>query len=140
MKPPTATPTVFPKVKVGTPIFRKPTVAQSGSAPIQTRALVPADTDSEATIFCGVTCKNLQELKGQVRLSTGEGGFLYARVKGPVAVGDAVGASPGSDYLIADGEPSIGTAQQAIANTDEKLIRVNIGSGSGGGGVLPVWL
>ncbi len=60
-------------------------------------------------------------------------GRVNVRVKGPVAKGEQVGMAP-------NGTPAVGTALQAVAADEIKLIQVDIGIGGGGGGsVLPRW-
>jgi hypothetical protein len=119
---------------VGTPIRKAPTVAAAGTASTNTIGLHPTAVTSAATVFLGVTVRQSEDAQKPFRIqNTGEG---LARVKGPVAENDVIGlATAGDDntYLVKDGTPSVGRVLQAIADTSVKLVRVQFGSGGGGG-------
>ena len=133
-------------IPVGTPLWKKPTVAgaTSSNQNTLTRVVHPADTSSLTSVFVGVATRHNEPVDGQIPVVSN--GLALVRVLGPIAVNATVGFSAANSYLVAaegdDEAVVVGTAQIAITTADVKLIPVRIsgGSGSGSGSGLPVWL
>lgn len=114
---------------VGTPILRNPTAGV---------ATAPAVVAAADAVFVGVTVRHNEPTGGLLYVA--HTGPTLARVKGPVAVNDAIGASAagGTDfatngaYLTGGAASSVGMALEAITDTSVKTIQVQLGSGGGG--------
>ena len=126
------------KLDAGTPLFAAALDTTSGT-PVNTLATHPLFFDPTVhTVFCGVVVRD-GENAGQPFYVKNSGDTL-CRVRGPVKVGDPLGAAPdyasyNSDgaYLIAGG--TLGIAQQVIADNSIKLIKVRLVVGSPSAGM-----
>lgn len=125
---------------VGTPIWKRPGAgpATTGGSNTETQAIRPAATDATCTVFCGVTVRE-GELEDRPLAVHGRG-LIYARVKGPVGAGEAVGLEPGQDYLVGGAEVMVGTVTQEVTGTGVVLCGVRVGGAVGSGTGEAVWL
>jgi hypothetical protein len=128
---------------VGTPLFSKPNVVESGRM-TNTQAVVPAETTTDHSIFMGVTFRgNAAGTDGEAVPATGAevraakpGGDILVRVNGAAAAGSSVGASPGHDYLVPSGTPTVGTLLQDVPdNAAVYLVRVRTAGAARSGGL-----
>jgi hypothetical protein len=87
------------------------------------------DPDFKSKRFAGVVIPNTT-LKKQVPLATQ--GIVPVLVKGPVESGEVVGCDIGQKFAIAGGERTIGTAIDAIKDSNTMVIRVELSTGAGG--------
>jgi hypothetical protein len=132
-------------VSVGIPIFKPPTDT-STNPPTNTLATYPSDVDpSFDSVFLGVTSTHNQNANGIIYVVTG--GETLAWVQGPIKVNDQIGADPDGyadydttnvAYLMANTQAPVGTAMQAITDTNVHLIKVYLTPGGGSGG--STWL
>jgi hypothetical protein len=134
-------------IDAGTPFFSPPVNATT-SPPSNTLAAYPPNYDPTFhTVFSGVTVRDGELANPNKPFWLKTSGETYARVQGPVAENTSVGAAPNytdysstGAYLIASSSsPSVGVTMQAIADSSIKLIKVNLGASSSGGGGN-VWL
>lgn len=135
-----AVPDLGPTMPIGTVIRKKPTT-MTFSGNTNTVATSPDAISPQDTVFVGVTVRQDEPVDKPFKVQ--RTGLALARVQGPVSVDDSLGlASSATDweYLVKDGTPSVGKAQQEITGETVTLIQVALGSGGGGGEVLPVWL
>ena len=117
----------------GTPLFRDSTTKRVTFPNAYT---VGAGTDPVTLthpIFMGVTTVKNEPAAGPLRTTrTGQGNVIYARVKGPVGVGDAVGTKDVVDYLVASPTIPVGNMQEGWGTTEIRLAQVRVaGAGSG---------
>ena len=129
-------------LEVGTPLFKKEMEVAASSTKLsdETFCIPPEQTGADCVVFVGVTIRGGEPVGAEMPIRrTGE---ALARVMGPVSVGDALGFSAGVDYLVLNGEPSVGTVEQDIAGATVSLVRVYLGGGSPAEAAasIPVWL
>lgn len=120
----------------GTPLFRSATARLPQ---------VPDDDDGFSTIeqpvFCGATVVHNEPANAQVRTTaTGDGGVILVRVKGPVAVNEAVGMPKDNEdeelgscrtYLTTAPKLAVGNALEVVSGAVVKYIQVRT-NGAGG--------
>lgn len=136
--PEPSTPEVLP---VGTPLAVAPAGAgTSGNATVIAPWDMPDRTETDTNpVFVGVTVREAEPVNGR-RLAVQAQGDTYARVLGPVEANEGIGLSllGGTDYetnrayLTSGGQPSVGVALEAIAETEVRLIKVRLGTAGGG--------
>jgi len=81
-------------------------------------------------VFVGVTIRGGEPVGAEMPIRrTGE---ALARVRGAVSIGDTIGFEATRDYLVKNGVPSVGTAEQSVAADTTQLIRVFLGAAVAG--------
>ena len=120
---------------VGTPLFQNGPTAKWPTAPNDS---TPSSTTSP--VFTGVTTMNNEDPTGPVRVSrTGNNGVIFARVKGPVKFGEAVGPAKGDSgaefrtYLVGGPHTAIGNVLASWTGSEIKFVRVQLTGGGAGG-------
>jgi ribosomal protein S28E/S33 len=121
----------------GTPMYREADSRLSLAHGDAVEALNP--------VFQGVTVFDGEKSDGPVRVTaTGDNGTIYARVKGPVKVNDAVGLADSVQTYLETGNKvslTVGNVLEEITGAETRLAPVRVtGAGGSGGEVLPVWL
>lgn len=129
-------------LNAGTPLWSKPAAAGS-TYRTDTLPVLPAASTSEHTLFRGVTVRHNEDETGQVAVQ--QSGRPFARVTGPVAVGEVLVQSAGHDWLVgqdsaADAPPSGFKADEAVAAGALALIPMRAAGSGGGGSDTLVWL
>lgn len=135
-----AVPETGPTMPIGTVIRKKPTTI-GGGANTNTVATSPDAVSPQDNVFVGVTVRQDEPVDKPFKVQ--KTGTALVRVQGPVSVDDSLGLAASTtdwEYLIKDGSPGVGKALQNISADTVQLIQVALGSGGGGGEVLPVWL
>lgn len=121
-------------LSAGTPLFRE----SDGNNAILPNDASPTTVDDP--VFMGVTVVKREPANGPIRTTrTGQGNVVFARVKGPVSNGDAVGISGQAlTYLVTSPKNAVGNCLDKWTDTSIRLARVQV---SGAGGLSgPVWL
>jgi hypothetical protein len=120
----------------GTPLWREST---DKNAALPNNVTPPTLTHP---VFMGVTVMNQEDASGPVRATrTGQGNVIFARVQGPVKVGDAVGiptavdgnSADGLDCLATSPQTSVGNCLESWDTSDIRLAQVRVAGGGGGG-------
>ena len=126
---------------VGTPLVMVPT--SPGAAGNSTAVAPAAVPTAGAKVFVGLTVRHNEPTGGAFRVQ--QSGDGYARVQGPVAVGDGLGLSSagGGDFgtngaYLTKGS-GVGQAIDPITGTAIKLIRVRLSTAKGGGHFRKDW-
>ena len=127
----------FGPLAIGTPLFRESGENLPG---MPDNAEADAGTNHYTQpVFLGVTVVDNEDSSGPVRVtSAGDHGVVQARVKGPVAVNDAVGiaADKGArDYLAGSPGLAVGQALEAITDSAIHFISVRMGVAGKAGGL-----
>ena len=122
------------KVMAGTPLFK-----EAGASVVASPLGTSPPVKLADPVFVGVTVLHNERLDGPLHFTAhGDGGVVYARVKGPVKTNDPVGLPPDSvgvqTYLSGSPRLTVGQALESVSGGVALIpVRTNGTSGPSGG-------
>ncbi|HVM51256.1 MAG TPA: hypothetical protein VMU04_24715 [Candidatus Acidoferrum sp.] len=114
-------------LRAGTPLFK-----ESGERVVLSPLGAVGEVVASDPVFVGVTVLDGQPVNGPLHVTaTGDGGVIYARVKGPVSTNDPVGLPPDTTgvqaYLTGNPKLAVGNVLEPITSTSIGLVQVRVG-------------
>ncbi len=124
-------------LKIGTPLWKLPSVLSVANKWSNTRPVLPSATTADHSEFVGVTVRDDESVGTGRGLQVQRTGDILVRVLGPVSFGEVVGQVVGADYLSSSSTTfPVGTSLQTIAAPTiagtATLIKVRTSSASTG--------